>query len=418
MSKMLNLKYIIENEFFIACPFLSTQQFISYCKDRDIQCSRQQLEQFEKLGIFYPMVRISYPKIKIKIEYIDNGERYRDLGVLKDGEEWSGDIKEKYAHFWFDKEYALSWLDEGLLWDPSSRPFQAWETFVDENGIDKIESYYSIFQYYTLYNFIQSTKMELRAEWWISYTEEDIDNIKSEVSGWAKKVISRLQKNKVRSDAVAFMCQIISNGYFPLTQSNNRSIKLSVPSDYYNWDWNEYCHKWDAKKVLADIGTSVDDLKRMHELVTRDARLADPLERWYALVSFVSVEKKKKLKGKALFAQTLYAIEQMLRLFYREITGNKLYPPDESQSWKKDNFYGEGVTQNDLQYLEFLANEYQLNPRPKLILVVEGDGESEQFPRLANEIFGYSFPRLGIEVVNMQGVGSFTGKKAEIDMVL
>jgi hypothetical protein len=208
------------------------------------------------------------------------------------------------------------------------------------------------------------------------------------------------------------------------------------------------------------------------------------------------VDQKKKLKGKALFAQTLYSMEHMLRLFYEELTGNKLLSPDESPSWKKfcwddvpgndsrklleylqthhdidwaksaeisksddgkvicivkdensaeimldekkekatlkisdgrthdlevkkennkqniyDNFFGGGVTQNELQNLEFLTNQYHLNPRPKLILVVEGNGESEQFPRLAKELFGYSFPQVGIEVVNIQGVGNFTGKQ-------
>jgi hypothetical protein len=76
-----------------------------------------------------------------------------------------------------------------------------------------------------------------------------------------------------------------------------------------------------------------------------------------------------------------------------------------------DNFFGGGVTENELQNLEFLTNKYRLNPRPKLILVVEGNGEAEQFPRLAKELFGYSFPQGGINVVNIQGVGNFTGKK-------
>ncbi len=411
MNKMPNLKYIIENELFIICPFLSTDRFISYCRDRGVQTSRGQLEQFEKLGIFYPIARVRYPKIKIKIEYIDNGKRYRDLGVLKDGEEWSGDLKEEYAHFWFEKEYARNWLEEGLLWEPLSRSFQSWETFKDKNGHSQMESFYSIFQCHTLYNLIRATMREIRAEWWATYSKEDIDKLTSKISDWTEMVIHSHQRNGIRGEAAVATCQIISNRYFPKTQSDRRSIQLSIPGHYYTWDWYEYCRNWDAKAVLADIGMSIDELKRLHELVALDAKFADPLERWYGLISFVSVEQKKKLKGKALLAYTLYSMEQMLRWFYEELTGNKLYPPDESPTWKKDKFYGEGVPQNELQYLEFLTNQYHLNPRPKLILVVEGDGEAEQFPHLAEGLFGYSFPRLGIEVVNIQGVGSFTGKK-------
>ncbi len=412
MNKMPNLKYIIENEFFITCPFLSTDRFISHCKDRGVRTSRKQLEQFEKLRIFYPIARVRYPKIKIKIEYTDNGKRYRHLGVLKDGEKWSGDIKERYADFWFEKEYAKNWFEEGLLWEPSSRPFQPWETFRDKKRHrQQIENFYSIFQCYTLYNLVQLTKWELGAEWWASYSKEDIDKISSEISDWAKTVISIHQKNGIRGETAVPVCQIVSNRYFPKTQSDRRSIQFPIPGYYYNWDWDEYCRNWDAKVMLDDVDMSIDEIKRLHESVASNARFADPLVRWYGLISFVSMEQKKKLKGKALLAQTLYSMEQMLRLFYEELTGDKLNPPDESPNWGKDKFYGKGVTQNELQYLEFLTNQYNLNPRPKLILVVEGDGEAEQFPRLAKEFFGYPFLQLGIEVVNIQGVGSFTGKK-------
>lgn len=495
MNKMQNLKYVIENELFICCQFLSTDRFISYCKDRDIQTSRKQLEQFEKLRIFYPIVRVHYPKIKTKIEYIDNGKRYRNLGILKDGEEWSGDIKEEYADFEFQKEYAMGWLEEELLWEPASRPFQAWETFNDEHGYRETESFYSIFQCYTLYNLIQFTKKELRAEEWVSHSKEDI-KVTSKVLDRAEKVISLHQNNGIKGEAAVATCQVISNRYFPKTQSDRRTIRVSHPSYYSNWDWFEYCRNWNAKAVLNDLGMTIGELEHLHELVAISAKFVDPLERWYGLISFVSVDQKKKLKGTALLAQTLYSMEHMLRLFYEELTGNNLLSPDESPSWKKiswddvpgndsrklleylqthhdidwaksaeisksddgkvicivkdensaeimldekkkkatlkisdgrthdlevkkennkqniyDNFFGGGVTENELQNLEFLTNKYHLNPRPKLILVVEGNGEAEQFPRLAKELFGYSFPQGGIEVVNIQGVGNFTGKK-------
>lgn len=406
-----DLKYIIDNELFIICPFLSTDQFISYCKDRDIRTSREQLEQFEKLGIFYPFARVKYPKIKIKVKYSDNGNRYQDLGILEEDEKWTGDVREEYAHFCFEKDYAKNWLEEGLLWEPSSRPFQSWKTFYDENEDKQIESFYSVFQCYTLYHLI--SKMEINAEWWFSYSKEDINKLTSKISDWATTVITSFQKNGIRGEAAAVICQIISNRYFPKTQSDCRSIHVSIPIyyDYDNWNWDTYCRNWDTKAVFNDIGLSIDGLKRLQELVAIEAKYVDPLERWYELIRFVSVEKKKNLKGKALFAQTLYSMEEMLRLFYKDLTGIKLHSPDESFNSKKDNFYGEGVIQNELQYLEFLTNQYHLNPKPKLILVVEGNGEAEQFPRLAKELFGSSFPKLGIEIVNLQGIGSFTGKK-------
>lgn len=409
MSNLISLQQLIEKEYFILCPFLTTSQFISYCKDRSINTSRQQLEQFEKLKIFTPIARVKIPRIKIKIEYIENGKRYKDLGVLKDDEKWEGDIKEEYAHFWFEKSYAENWLEEGILWEPLSREFQDWEKFYDNDKHEFIISYYSIFQCYTLYNIIRSTKMELCAEWWYTYSSEDIIKRTDQISDWVKIAIDSHKKNGIRGETVQIISQILSNRYFPKTQTDRRTINLSISSYYHNWSWYEYCRNWDPNSIIKDLGLANKDIKKLHELISLDAQSVDPLEHWYGLVSFVSLEQKKKLKGKALLAQLLYSMEHMIRLFYKELTDEELFLPNENTTWKQDNYYGDGVTGNDLQYLEFLANQYHLNPRPKLILVVEGKGEEVQFPRLSNELFGYSFSKLGIEVVNIHGVPGFTG---------
>lgn len=411
MSNLISLHQLIEKEYFILCPFLTADQFISYCKDRSINISRQQLEQFEKLKIFTPIARVKIPKIKIKVEYIENGKKYKDLGVLKNDENWGGDLKEEYAHFWFEKSYAKNWFEENILWEPSSRDFQDWDNFYDNDKHEFIISYYSIFQCYTLYNLIRSTEMELRAEWWYKYSSEDINRITAQISDWAKSVIDSHKKNGTRGEIAPIICQILSNRYFPKTQTDQRSINLSISGHYHNWDWYEYCRNWNPHNITEELNLTNKEIKQIHEVLSLDAQFADPLERWYSLVSFISLEQKKKLKGKALLAQLIYSMEHMVRLFYWELTGEKLFPPNENITWKQDNFYGDGVTDNDLQYLEFLTNQYHLNPRPKLILIVEGNGEEEQFPRLSKELFGYSFPKMGIEVVNVRGVAGFTGKK-------
>src|SRR4030042_6211454 len=129
MTMLISLQKLIEKEYFICCSLLTTDQFISYCKNRSIDTSRQQLEQFEKLGIFFPIARVKKPKLKIKIEYFENRTRCKDLGVLEDGEKWQGDVEEEYAHFLFEKNYAENWLKDGILWDPRTRDFEEWDSF-------------------------------------------------------------------------------------------------------------------------------------------------------------------------------------------------------------------------------------------------------------------------------------------------
>jgi len=411
MNKKDYLKYIVDNELFITCPLKSSDEFIKYCGERGIRTSRKQLEQFEKLGIFYPLSRIKYPKIKLKVEYLDSSDQYRVLGILEENEKWTGDVREQYVYSGFEKGVAKEWFEKGHLWEPSSRPFQPWETFEDENEDVHIESFYSLFQCYTLYNLIRTTKLEINAGWWASCSNEDISKTTIEISRWANHVITWIQNNKIRGEDVAYICQIISNRYFPRTRSDRRTIQIPRSSDYYDWDWDEYSRKWNAKAVFDEIGCNIEKLNRLYEIVSIDAKFVDPLERWRDLIEFVSLEKKDDLKDEARLACTFYSMAKMLQLFYEDITGNKINQPWEWPKGVKDKFYGEGVMQNELQYLEFLTNQFHLNPRPKLILIVEGDGEAEQIPRLAENLLGYSFPRVGIEVRNIGGIGNFTGRK-------
>jgi hypothetical protein len=104
-------------------------------------------------------------------------------------------------------------------------------------------------------------------------------------------------------------------------------------------------------------------------------------------------------------------MEAMLRLFARDAFGSELKPPDESWSWSKERFYGEGVVDDVLKHLEFLATRYHLNPRPRLIMVIEGNGEEEHIPRLAEAMFHCPLSKFGIELFNLLGIGNFVGSK-------
>ncbi len=150
--------------------------------------------------------------------------------------------------------------------------------------------------------------------------------------------------------------------------------------------------------------------KVYRKLLFAEALHIDPIRDWYSLVQFISLDRKKKLKGKALLAQWFYRMETMLRFFYKDITGEQLSPPD-GHGWK-DRFYGKGVDERDLEFLEYLTNQYHLNPRPKLILVVEGESEYDQLPRIA-EAMGYPFERLGIRLELLGGIDEFAGKKKD-----
>ena len=212
------LRYLVGNELYVVCTLLRADDFISYCQARDVEASRERLEQLERLGILYPVARIRRPKIKIKLEHVENGTR--DLGALEAGEEWEGETEEKYSCFSFKMEYAESWLNEGLLWEPSSRPFEEWKNFRDENGEEHTESYYSIFQCYSLYWITSWTTVPLGLEFFVSSTEEEMRNFVHDISRVAKREIQSFEEWCPENEKLISLCQVISNRYFPRTQSD------------------------------------------------------------------------------------------------------------------------------------------------------------------------------------------------------
>lgn len=416
MDSPFNMQYLIDNRLLEVCPLLPAQRFVKYCKKRGIQTSERQLERFEELGIFGPIARVRFPEdedehphIRVKFREVDGGKTYH--GEFEGGEEWDGEVEDLLISFTFEKDNAYRFLKAGLLWDPSSRTFEPWNSLKDRSK--EVRSYYSIFQVYALSHLVTWTTMPVRAEYYIDYGEEEVERLTSHMGEMARSRISRFQEDGVKGEFEAAICQAISNRYFPFTQSDRRIMRVSGFGRNSDPDFYEYCRRWDAAAVLDDLGITTEDVKRSQEQLARDAKVDDPLEKWHGLVSFVSVDQRKRLKGSALYARSLYAMEHMLRLFYKDLTGVVLDPPDESPMWRPDTLYGDGVSANELEYLELLTNHYHLNPKPKLLLLVEGDGEYQQFPRLIDGLFGTTVARLGIKVQNLEGISNFTGQNRD-----
>ena len=80
---MTDLSYLVANDSFIACPLLPTDDFIRYCKDRGLDISRENLEDLERMGILFPIARVTCPTLTVKIERTEDGNGYTELGVFQ-----------------------------------------------------------------------------------------------------------------------------------------------------------------------------------------------------------------------------------------------------------------------------------------------------------------------------------------------
>jgi hypothetical protein len=404
------LRFLIENDLFQLCRPLTASEFVRFCKDRDVDVDESRLETLERTGFFYPLARVRFVKLIRKIEYVDEGRAYRDLGTLQENEIWPGATREEYAHFWFRRDYALSWLNEGYLWDPATRPFEPWRAFIDAEGDQVVQTYYSPFQILPLSSYVTSMTCRVPFDVVHEWSEKDWQAHVVEM----KRVASMLVEGREEGqrEKIAFICHAISNRYWPHTQGDRRTIAVSGGLSR-DWKWHEYARGFDAKAHLTLLGVEASLLRHMHLTTQFDAQHDDPLRDWYDLITYVALNQKQRLKGKALYAQTVYAMEQMLRLFYRDVTEEELHRPDEDHQWKRDDLYGKGVTADELRHLEFLTNRFHLNPRPKAILVVEGATEETAFVQIIERVLGHRLTVLGIEIRKLGGVGEFEGRRMD-----
>src|ERR1041384_227484 len=161
----LTLEQLIGHGHFFDRTFLRADAFVKYCSDRSLRITLENLEQFERLGLFLPLIRIRWPRIKIKVAARADGADQEDLGVLEDGEEWNGETREEDGgFFWWDNE-AIRWLiSNELLWMPTQPQFEPWSANKREDGWWKVHSYYSIFQTLPLRKYLESATLRLGLE--------------------------------------------------------------------------------------------------------------------------------------------------------------------------------------------------------------------------------------------------------------
>jgi hypothetical protein len=155
--------FLIEREAYRVCRLMPQREFVSFCRDRNINVSDERLRQLERLKLFYPVLRIYRIDVVQKVELIEEGRRYRDLGPLRENETWTGDTRTELAGFNFSRRVIRSWQENGNAWDPRSDASPHATTIDSEPR--RHEAFYSQFQIFEIDRLIQSLTVTVEIEW-------------------------------------------------------------------------------------------------------------------------------------------------------------------------------------------------------------------------------------------------------------
>jgi hypothetical protein len=271
---------------------LTQSDFIKFCNERNISVARERLMKLERLKLFFPMLRIYRIDTVFKIEYVEGGKRYRDLGGLKEGEEWKGDTRTRLAGFDFSARVVRSWREHGNAWDPRADASPHMASLETESR--RHEAYYSPFQIAEVDRLVQQLTASVEIEWAV---EDDGtasrtwgDRLKPNLSKVALETVKRGHSDSIQSLAV--LCQLISDRYYPKTQSDERHITLREGGLFFrDWDWYQYCREWDAAGTAKLLDLQQDELKNKYLKWARTCRMADPLgTNWCALFRWTSAK--------------------------------------------------------------------------------------------------------------------------------
>src|ERR1051326_3705 len=394
MMANLTLEYIARNNLYISRPTILSSNFETFCREREILTSSSQLQRLDEAGILRPLGRYTKERTLVKLEQAAEG--VRELGELRKGELWEGMTYERT--YPFSAGLLHQYFDRGRILDPEQISTEAWNS-------SEFINFYSEFQFYPLWKCLNESRIHNPSiDEIVTKSDQELTDEFTSTCKFVRSQIPDLVKSLQASKNAALVCQAISNRYYPPTQTDQRTIQ--VRSVVFDWDWHEYCRTWDAKQTADEMGIAQDEIFNMWANIQYEASRVDPLREWDDLLKFIAVNEKQRLRGRALLAYSLGTMAAMLELFYEDAFGKPIperYPP------QRTILLPEEEPDGTLRELEYVTNKYNLNPRPRLILVVEGESEAEQIPRLLEHFWGYGPSKAGIEILNLQGISKFVG---------
>ena len=378
---------IVEDAAVLACPLLGTDAFVRFARDRALDIDRERLVRLERLGLFAPVFRVRTPK-KPAAAFL---------------------IPPRRGNNWFTKQWAHDTTAVPHSHEVPAHPDRT------------REGYYSVFQVDHLHLVLTGLTLHVPLD---RYLDRDTGApIDWQACGarWMDytNVFAARERDHHHRRAVALLCQHISNRYFPETQTDMRSIQIrrASSSDRWivihapDWDWDREARRWDPRKTEKLFGLTLAKLRNAYEGLAIDQTFHDPIERWYQLTQFISVDERRKLKGDALRAETMRAGAHMLRLLYRDLYGEELPHPNEVAGSMRDHVPELEVRRDVRRHLEFVANRFGVNPQPRLSLIVEGPSEEAAVTRIFEVYYGAHPGTYGIEIIALGGVDTATGSK-------
>lgn len=381
------LRRFVEKDLYLQNPPFKTDKFIGFCKQRDIHTNENELEFFEKEGLFYPILRVENPTNSI------GNHSYITLSFEE-----------------FEKDLIKRLFRENKIIDPSKVDFQDHFTFKTKElkiGNQKISNFYSSFQI----DWLKRIK--------------DVIHLDS-----GKEILITEQKKFEHIQEFLILIQV----YSPYGRSDSRTIRVNPDSQ----EWYEKIKKFNLQEVLDYLELDIEFVLFLYWQFSFKIQEILGHDDWIQLWKHISWNEKDELKGPIRLGIEYLQWSLMLKRCIEDFHGNIIFDIDEARGYSPDDLLKidpsketsrtlRGVRNRDFidetgksyyyeryKRLYYLANIFNLDYQARVMVFVEGETEEEMFPKIFRWYYDYP-ENHGIEIVNFKGVDKLlsTSKNAE-----
>lgn len=357
---------------------LEPDAFSRFLRDRKIDVSIEELEYYDKKGVIRPVLRLD--------------RKRATAGFPAHGALLLGPHRMK--------EY----YNDGLVELPKDDDYVPWKTYRNGYKEDTLLFYHRS-QFVQVRRLVLSGDVHLNAR----YIEE-VDDITDKYQKWKKDSARSIQTSTEASIESWIprtgLLMLIENVYSPFFRGIHFDFFHDVRE--HTKSWLKWKKDFSPKSILDNSGLTLDDAKKLHEILAREGDVIDPLSNFYVLIELARASRKKSLKGEALLARDYYDLAKMVSKFIFELTNGEEKMPDPDDvmdqfngSWKL-NAFGSPFDYSRIRTQRAILEHYLTVPQYSIALVYEGKTEHTVIRKISNTL-PFSLDQLGVITHNAKG---------------
>jgi len=342
---------------------LSNNDFIRFLKDTGLELRIDDLEFYDKKGIIKPALKFKkqrvykqFPKYAMTM-----GDIFSIQGYYKNGQ-------------------AKLVADE----------YTPWESYKDDDHEENTIIYYHPFQFLP----IRGLRNEIEARLKPTYFESKSKNIQKDFELMRDRVTNSVNINKKHYEEFWIprlgLLILLDQAYGPWVKPFKANVYLNPKS--YLKDWNAWRgNEFNPEEILKTTNLSIKEVKDFYEFVALEGDWVDPLSNWFVLQRIIKESMKMRLKGTALYAQHCYRLAKILFYFIFDLTGEKMYEPDDIMDgnghgqWK-NQVYGDPFDYATKKTQKRILDMFLIERPFRVGIVFEGDTEQLVIESILNSL--------------------------------